>query len=102
MKVCDQCQTKIDAPAFCDAVCKMRYRRVTKQGNSVTPEEHNGYSPVTNEEEYDDYQLPVSNEDDSEWMKPCKFCNKKYTVNEDGNVYCRKCKQGTFYNVVEE
>ena len=104
MKQCDNCSEVIEARAFCNQRCKRQFYR---RGDAPVPGEvqesdNKDVIHVPREVQKDVIHVPSEVQNDYiEEQRECVFCNRKYPVNEDGNVYCKKCKQATIYNQSE-
>ena len=93
------CSKKVEKIIVFSQACRMRLRRKSVMKDNESVNNHNDTvikdnTPVIehNEDSEDDYV---------EEQRECVFCYKKWPVNEDGNVWCKKCKQATIYNAME-
>ena len=100
MKTCDCCGKTKDTKDFCDAVCKMRYRRVTDKSELL---------PASNKDDAD--MLPESNENETPALQnvikdnsdeyiiptaPCWQCTHLVQWDDEVEGYkCKKCKTVT-------
>ena len=97
------CGKEVEKIIVFSQACRMKLRRKSVKkhnGNVINPNGNVMNHNADDDESVNNHNADVM-KDNNEEQRECVFCNRKYPVNEDGNVYCKKCKQTTIYNAVE-